>query len=93
MKIHKAVTPKSHYSNPTLCCAILSDEDARKFSRTKWENVSCKRCLKLRKRPVLCEWCYGTGKIREVDYTETHAQATCGESRTQYKTVKCQRCV
>ncbi len=35
MKIHKAVTPKKHYCNPTLCRAFMGIDNAHRFSRTK----------------------------------------------------------
>ena len=48
-KIHKAIRPKIHYDNPTLCIANLNLQDAHKYSRTTWKNVTCKKCLSLRK--------------------------------------------
>lgn len=48
--IHKAARPKYHYMNPTVCANLnMSDEDAHKYSRTRWVNVTCPVCL--RKRP------------------------------------------
>lgn len=51
--------------------------------------------LSSRKRPLRsdCDVCGGTGTVRVTDEAATAAQATCGENRTQYKTVKCKKCV
>lgn len=48
-EIHKSARPKYDYINPTVCCAKMSEKDAHRLSRTKWESVTCKRCLKHRK--------------------------------------------
>lgn len=52
--IHKAVRPKIHYHNPTLCRAKFKDGiwgrvTAYENSRTTWDKVTCKNCLKLKK--------------------------------------------
>jgi|SRR6185503_7908842 len=47
--IHKSISPKKDYCNPTLCIADLSSEDAHKLSNTKWDKVTCKKCLTIRK--------------------------------------------
>ncbi len=46
--MHKAVRPKSDYSNPTLCRANLTDENAHRFSRTRWPSVDCPKCMEIR---------------------------------------------
>ena len=46
--IHKAVRPKYPYINPTLCCANIDERAAHVNSRTRWKNVTCPACLKLR---------------------------------------------
>lgn len=53
--IHKAVRFKKHYTNPILCEVSYRDdidgEKAHIFSRTKWNKVTCKKCLaKLKRR-------------------------------------------
>lgn len=40
-----------------------------------------------------CSECNGTGKISVRDNEATNAQASCGENRTQYKTVWCDKCI
>lgn len=52
----------------------------------------CVECVKLTRRAI-CLKCHGTGKIRIVDNEATDAQGTCGENRTQYKTVNCGKCM
>lgn len=51
----------------------------------------CDNCVKVIRR-VICRHCLGTGRIRVRDDEATDAQATCGESRTQYKTIICRYC-
>lgn len=51
----------------------------------------CVNCLKIIDK-VRCKNCKGTGKIREVDVEASHRVATCGENRTEYRTVTCQKC-
>jgi hypothetical protein len=51
----------------------------------------CIDCLNVIDR-TRCKNCEGTGKVREVDIEASNAQATCGENRTQYRTVACQEC-
>lgn len=45
--MHKACRPKKDYSNPILCGATMTEEDAHKFSRITWFSVDCPKCLKL----------------------------------------------
>lgn len=51
----------------------------------------CDKCVKL-VRTAICKTCNGTGKKRICDDEATFAQASCGENRTQYKTVPCNNC-
>ena len=51
----------------------------------------CSECVEAVRRAV-CLKCKGTGKMRVRDDDATFAQATCGENRTEYKTVNCDRC-
>jgi len=51
----------------------------------------CRLCTQLVRRAI-CPKCEGTGKVRRVDHEATYAQATCGENRTQYRTVPCKAC-
>lgn len=39
-----------------------------------------------------CEGCGGKGKIRIIDEEKIYAEASCGENRTQYKTIECNNC-
>lgn len=39
-----------------------------------------------------CKECGGKGKIRIIDEEKTYAEASCGENRTQYKTIECDNC-
>ncbi len=50
--------------------------------------------LSSRKRPLQseCKACDGIGSLQAIDEAATDAQATCGENRTQYKTVECDNC-
>lgn len=49
--------------------------------------------LSSRKRPLMSSCNCDDGKIREYDRDASMAVATCGESRSQYKVVKCDKCV
>lgn len=51
----------------------------------------CNKCIKI-VRCAVCKQCHGEGIVSAVDYEATHAQATCGENRTQYKTIACKHC-
>lgn len=51
----------------------------------------CKNCTILVRRAT-CQQCMGKGTHRVRDDEATSLQATCGESRTQYKTIKCNNC-
>lgn len=51
----------------------------------------CERCSNVVRR-VVCRRCKGTGKFLEVDRDATNRQATCGESRTEYRSVNCYEC-
>ena len=59
--IHKAVRPKVHYCDPTLCGSFVYAHDnspdwsnaskrAHKFSRVRWDKVTCQLCLKKKGR-------------------------------------------
>lgn len=50
--IHKAKRPMYQYVNPTVCGAPLNALDAHKLSRTRWKNVTCSECLRLRNTHV-----------------------------------------
>ncbi len=52
----------------------------------------CDKCVKVVRRAI-CRECRGTGKTSEVDHERTNSMATCGENRTQYRTVLCKKCV
>lgn len=52
----------------------------------------CNACIKL-VRCAICRKCEGTKKVRVRDQAATDAQATCGENRTEYKTISCVDCV
>ena len=62
-------------------CGIGFDAENRRYD-------ICDKCLDLIKL-YSCPICKGSGKKRVVDHAATVAQATCGENRTQYKTVAC----
>lgn len=49
----------------------------------------CNACIKL-VRCAICRKCEGTTKVRIVDHE--NSEATCGENRTQYKTITCDQC-
>lgn len=51
----------------------------------------CDVCIKL-VRQAVCRRYSGTGRVEISDEASTSDQATCGESRTQYKTVVCLEC-
>lgn len=55
------------------------------------ETHACRGCIPTIRQAV-CNQCYGKGTISEVDREATSAQATCGESRTQYRKVTCAVC-
>lgn len=48
----------------------------------------CEMCLKVI-RVAVCKECHGKGTKSVRDEKATNAMATCGENRTQYKTVQC----
>jgi hypothetical protein len=52
----------------------------------------CETCIPV-VRKAICRECKGKGTVSEIDQAATNAQASCGESRTQYKMVKCQHCL
>lgn len=82
------------------CCSVIKKESV--FMEI--ENLDlCGKCcsyaiqqyLQSRKKKELqstCSACLGTGKVQEVDEYASSAQASCGENRTQYRTVKCKKC-
>jgi len=73
-----------------LCDLVIdSDKDNGAVSFGVYD--FCGICTKNIRRAV-CLKCKGTGKIRIVDDDATDRQATCGENRTQYKTIECDRC-
>lgn len=51
----------------------------------------CDKCVKL-VRTAICKTCNGAGNKRVRDDEASFAQASCGENRTQYKTVPCDKC-
>lgn len=51
----------------------------------------CDSCIKIVRKAV-CKKCKGAGNHQEADREATDRQATCGENRTQYRTVTCQEC-
>jgi len=51
----------------------------------------CETCIAI-VRTAICRNCHGTGTVREVDHQASDAQATCGENRTVYRTIKCLGC-
>lgn len=59
------------------------------FIITKYD--LCVPCGLLARRGT-CKECKGIGKIQVVDKRATHAQSSCGESRTQYKSIECEQC-
>ena len=52
----------------------------------------CPECVR-RLRRAICSKCKGTGRHREVDVAASQAGASCGENRTEYRTVACQECI
>lgn len=52
----------------------------------------CTDCVK-RIRRAICKKCKGTGQYQERDEFATESQASCGENRTQYRTVSCHECM
>lgn len=70
-----------------LCSKVIPDNKGVSFGK----HDLCDSYIEIVRRAI-CKKCGGTGKVREVDHAETNAQATCGENRTQYRTVACKKC-
>lgn len=51
----------------------------------------CGNCTTMVRRAT-CLKCEGSGRIRVRDDDASSAQATCGENRTEYKTIDCDCC-
>ncbi len=51
----------------------------------------CNVCLKYVRR-AMCHACGGRGTVRVRDDHASESQASCGESRSVYKTVRCEEC-
>ena len=67
-------------------------EDGVSFIAGRVTRDLCGNCV-IVVRTAICRNCKGTGKIKVTDYEATKAQATCGKSRIEYKTVECQHCL
>ena len=52
----------------------------------------CPDCVK-RVRRAICLKCKGKGRHQEVDVEASQRGASCGENRTEYRTVACQECI
>ena len=70
-----------------LCGYCIQNDDGASFGCYDL----CIECVHIVRR-VTCRKCKGTGRVSEVDQEASAAQATCGENRTQYKTVDCLIC-
>jgi len=75
-----------------LCKCDISNESGASFKIVGIGDYDfCDECIKIVRKAV-CKKCHGEGTVREVDDEASCAQATCGENRTQYRTVKCKCC-
>ena len=70
-----------------LCERLIVESNGISFDKYDL----CNDCIALVRR-AMCTFCLGTGKMQVRDNEATDAQATCGESRTQYKTISCSHC-
>ena len=52
----------------------------------------CDSCVKIVRRAI-CLKCEGKGRHQEVDFEASQRGASCGENRTEYRTVACQECI
>lgn len=88
----------------TVICDACCDEMKSVFVQVEFLQL-CERCCKRALREVMesrdkagkkwqshCSQCDGTGKVRVKDEYASDAQASCGENRIQYKTVRCEKC-
>lgn len=71
-----------------LCKNTICEDDGVSFGIYDL----CGACVKL-VRCAICRKCEGTKKVRVADREASAAQACCGESRTEYKTISCVDCV
>lgn len=70
-----------------LCSLVIKDTKGVSFGTYDL----CERCS-TNARYATCRKCCGTRKVSEVDREATNAQASCGENRTQYRTITCKNC-
>lgn len=52
---------------------------------------ACETCTKTI-RTAVCKECHGKGTLSVRDAAATNSMASCGENRTQYKTIECNCC-
>lgn len=72
-----------------ICGENITSEDKGSVSFGVYD--LCGNCV-AQVRQATCLRCHGTGKFQTYDKEASIAQASCGESRSQYKTVNCDRC-
>ena len=72
-----------------LCDENIPKEDKGSVSFGIYD--MCGNCV-AQTRQAVCLKCRGTGKVRVRDDEASCAQANCGENRTQYKQIDCDRC-
>jgi len=76
-------------------CGKKLKEEIRRF-----DYDLCERCVESLIKNILktitlridCEGCKREGKLRVRDDEASDAQASCGENRTVYKTIECDKC-
>ncbi len=72
-----------------FCNEKINEEDG--ISVCGYDYDLCDRCEKIARQAV-CRSCNGRGMTQVRDDDATDAQATCGESRTVYKSIECKSC-
>ena len=75
----------------TRKCDFCEKDIPNKEGVSVGENDLCGLCLEDTLKAI-CKTCGGTGVVRVKDHEASDAQASCGESRIEYRTVKCRQC-
>ena len=74
-----------------LCSLGIDEENDNEFVSFGIRDL-CGKCVSTVRRAI-CQKCHGTGKFREADREASDRGASCGENRTEYRTVTCHECI
>lgn len=79
------------YRKCDFCGCEIDDEHSNHNGSSCGQYDLCDPCTLLARRGT-CKKCKGRGRVQVVDEQATRAQASCGENRTQYKSIECNQC-